>query len=246
MLTGVDWSLGSHFLSQAFTGIRGGAEDQEAYIASVKDGSVDFKSDEGFNNVMNTFDVFAKYNYNAKDPLVGNTDIDGQAIANGDAAMWFMGDWGWSYVSAIANPDDEYGLMPVPLTDDPNDAINRQLGVFPAKGFCLDKSQNNEAQQEAGKRLIRFIMKEDAQKMADLLETALPYADAGVNYTSPLVGSTQSYVESGNTYSTYAFSSLLPSDFWSENGATMQQYLSGQMERDAAGDAIQNYWKAQQ
>lgn len=246
MLTGVDWSLGSHFLSQAFTGIRGGAEDQEAYIASVKDGSVDFKSDEGFNNVMNTFDIFAKYNYNAKDPLVGNTDIDGQAIANGDAAMWFMGDWGWSYVSAIANPDDEYGLMPVPLTDDPNDAINRQLGVFPAKGFCLDKSQNDEAQQEAGKRLIRFIMKEDAQKMADLLETALPYADAGVNYTSPLVGSTQSYVESGNTYSTYAFSSLLPSDFWSENGATMQQYLSGQMERDAAGDAIQNYWKAQQ
>lgn len=246
MLTGVDWSLGSHFLSQAFTGIRGGAEDQEAYIASVKDGSVDFKSDESFNNVMNTFDVFAKYNYNAKDPLVGNTDIDGQAIANGDAAMWFMGDWGWSYVSAIANADDEYGLMPVPLTDDPNDKINRQLGVFPAKGFCLDKSQNSEAQQEAGKRLIHFIMKEDAQKMADLLETALPYADADVNYTSPLVGSTQSYVESGSTYSTYAFSSLLPSDFWSENGATMQQYLSGQMNREAAGDAIQNYWKAQQ
>ena len=246
MLTGVDWSLGSHFLSQAFTGIRGGAEEQEAYIASVKDGSVDFKSDEGFNNVMNTFDVFAKYNYNAKDPLVGNTDIDGQAIASGEVAMWFMGDWGWSYVSAIANSEDEYGLMPVPLTDDPNDAINQQLGVFPAKGFCLDKSQNDEAQQEAGKRLIHFIMKEDAQKMADLLETALPYADADVNYTSPLVGSTQSYVESGNTYSTYAFSSLLPSDFWSENGATMQQYLSGQMDRDAAGDAIQNYWKAQQ
>ena len=246
MLTGVDWSLGSHFLSQAFTGIRGGAEEQEAYIASVKDGSVDFKSDPGFNGVMDTFDVFAKYNYNAKDPLVGNTDIDGQAIANGEVAMWFMGDWGWSYVSSIAKADDEYGLMPVPLTNDPKDEINQQLGVFPAKGFCLDKSQNSEAQQEAGKRLIRFIMKDDAQKMADLLETALPYADVDVNYSSPLVGSTQSYVESGKTYSTYAFSSLLPSDFWSENGATMQQYLSGQTDRDKAGDAIQNYWKAQQ
>ncbi len=246
MLTGVDWSLGSHFLSQAFTGIRGGAEEQEAYIASVKDGSVDFKNDAGFNGVMDTFDVFAKYNHNAKDPLVGNTDIDGQAIANGDVAMWFMGDWGWSYISSIANGEDEFGLMAVPLTDNPSDAINQQLGVFPAKGFCLDKSQNDEAQQEAGKRLIRFIMKDDAQKMADLLETALPYADADVNYSSPLVGSTQSYVESGNTYSTYAFSSLLPSDFWSENGATMQQYLSGQASREQAGDAIQNYWKAQQ
>lgn len=245
MLTGVDWSLGSHFLSQAFTGIRGGAEEQEAYIESVKDGSVEFKSDAGFNGVMDTFDVFAKYNYNAKDPLVGNTDIDGQAIANGDVAMWFMGDWGWSYIASVANADDEYGLMPVPLTNNSSDAINQQLGVFPAKGFCLDKSQNDEAQQEAGKKLIRFIMKDDAQKMADLLETALPYADVDVNYTSPLVASTKSYVESGSTYSTYAFSSLLPSDFWSENGATMQQYLSGQTDRDKAGDAIQSYWKAQ-
>lgn len=244
MLTGVDWSLGSHFLSQAFTGIRGGAEEQAAYIASVKDGSVDFKSDAAFNSVMDTFDVFAKYNYNAKDPLVGNTDIDGQAIAEGKVAMWFMGDWGWSYINKSAKEGDEYGLMPVPLTSNAGDAINQQLGVFPAKGFCLDKSQNNEAQQEAGKKLIRFIMKDDAQKMADLLETALPYADANVTYTSPMVASTQSYVESGNTYSTYAFSSLLPSDFWSENGATMQQYLSGQLARDKAGDAIQNYWKA--
>lgn len=245
MLTGVDWSLGSHFLSQAFTGIRGGAEEQAAYIESVKDGSVDFKSDAGFNGVMDTFDVFAKYNYNAKDPLVGNTDIDGQAIANGDVAMWFMGDWGWSYVSAIAKAEDEYGLMPVPLTNNAGDAINQQLGVFPAKGFCIDKSQNSDEQQAAGKRLIQFIMKDDAQKMADLLETALPYADVDVNYTSPLVASTKSYVEAGNTYSTYAFSSLLPSDFWSENGATMQQYLSGQTDREKAGDAIQNYWKAQ-
>lgn len=211
----------------------------------MKDGSVDFKSDAAFNSVMDTFDVFAKYNYNAKDPLVGNTDIDGQAIAEGKVAMWFMGDWGWSYINKSAKEGDEYGLMPVPLTSNAGDAINQQLGVFPAKGFCLDKSQNSEAQQEAGKKLIRFIMKDDAQKMADLLETALPYADANVTYTSPMVASTQSYVESESTYSTYAFSSLLPSDFWSENGATMQQYLSGQLARDKAGDAIQNYWKAQ-
>lgn len=31
----------------------------------------------------------------------------------------------------------------------------------------------------------------------------------------------------------------------SENGAVMQQYLTGQMDRDAAADAIQAYWQAQ-
>ena len=54
-----------------------------------------------------------KYNYNANDPLVGNTDIDGQAIAKGDVAMWFMGDWAWNYIKDSASADDEFGLMPL-------------------------------------------------------------------------------------------------------------------------------------
>ena len=35
------------------------------------------------------------------------------------------------------------------------------------------------------------------------------------------------------------------SDFWSENGAVMQQYLTNVMDRDAAADAIQTYWQNQ-
>ncbi len=245
MLTGVDWSLGSHFLSQVFTGVRGDADAQQTFINDVKAGNVDLKTDDSWNSVMDAFDLFAEYNYNSKDPLVGNTDIDGQAMADGSVAMWFMGDWGWSYISSIAKDGDEYGLMPCPLTDNESDAINSQLGVFPAKGFCIDSSQSTEAQQEAGKKLISFIMKDDAQKFADLLETALPYSDVEVTYTNPMITSVQEYVAAGNTYSTYAFSALLPSDFWSENGATMQQYLAGQMDRDAAADAVQAYWQAQ-
>ncbi len=245
MLTGVDWSLGSHFLSQVFTGVRGDADAQQTFINDVKAGNVDLKTDDSWNSVMDAFDLFAEYNYNSKDPLVGNTDIDGQAMADGSVAMWFMGDWGWSYISSIAKDGDEYGLMPCPLTDNESDAINSQLGVFPAKGFCIDSSQSTEAQQEAGKKLISFIMKDDAQKFADLLETALPYSDVEVTYTNPMIASVQEYVAAGNTYSTYAFSALLPSDFWSENGATMQQYLAGQMDRDAAADAVQAYWQAQ-
>lgn len=79
---------------------------------------------------MDTFDIIAKYNYNANDPLVGNTDIDGQAIAKGDVAMWFMGDWAWNYIKDSASADDEFGLMPCPLTGKEEDAVNTELGVF--------------------------------------------------------------------------------------------------------------------
>ena len=244
MLTGVDWSLGSHYLSQVFSGIQGDADAQKAFIESLKDGSAELKTNDGWNGVMDTFDIIAKYNYNANDPLVGNTDMDAQAMANGDVAMWFMGDWGWSYLEDVANPDDEYGIMPCPLTSESNE-INSLLGVFPAKGYCIDASQNDEAQQAAGKLLVEYLLMDKAQEMVDSLQIALPYAADDITYSSPLATSTMSYIADGKVGSTYAFSMLLPSDFWSENGAVMQQYLAGQMDRDAAADAIHAYWQAQ-
>ena len=245
MFTGVDWSLGSHFLSQVFTGIRGDAEAQKSYIEDVKAGNVDLKADEGWNNVMDLFDLIAKYNYNSADPLVGNTDVDGQAMAEGKVAMWFMGDWGWDYIKEVATGDDEYGVMACPLTHNAEDAINQQLGVFTAKGFCIDASQSSEAEQEASKRFVEFLCFGNQQALADLVGVAIPFKNANVTYSSPIIQSTQSYIESGSTYSTYAFSRLLPSDFWSENGATMQQYLAGQCSREDAANAIQAYWESQ-
>lgn len=245
MFTGVDWSLGSHYLSQVFTGIRGNEKEQEAFINEMKAGNVDLNTDAAWNGIIDTFDIIAKYNYNSKDPLVGNTDIDGQALANGSVSMWFMGDWGWTYIESIANSEDEYGIMPLPMNSDSSDPINTQLGVFPSKGYCVDKSQNTEAQQEAGKRLVEYLCFGNQQAMADLLGVALPYTDADVTYSSPIVQSTQSHIQSGATYNTYAFSMLLPSDFWSENGATMQKYLVGNIDRDAAADLIEVYWKNQ-
>lgn len=245
MFTGVDWSLGSHYLSQVFSGIQGDEEEQKTFIEGIKEGSADLKTNDAWNGVMDTFDIIAKYNYNSADPLVGNTELDGQAMAKGDVAMWFMGDWGWSYLESVANADDEYGIMPCPLTGSEEDAINQQLGVFPAKGYCIDGSQNDEAQQEAGKKLVEYLTIERAQDMSDALSIALPYKNVDVTVASPLANVTQKYVANGQTSSTYAFSALLPSDFWSENGAVMQQYLVGQMDRDTAADTIQAYWQAQ-
>ena len=53
----------------------------------MKDGAAELKTNDAWNGVMDTFDIIAKYNYNANDPLVGNTELDGQAMAKGDVAM---------------------------------------------------------------------------------------------------------------------------------------------------------------
>lgn len=117
--------------------------------------------------------------------------------------------------------------MPCPLTGSEDDAVNQELGVFPAKGYCVDGSQNDEAQQAAGKKLVEYLTIERAQDMSDALSIALPFKNVDVTVASPLANATQAYVADGKVQSTYAFSALLPSDFWSENGAVMQQYLVG-------------------
>ena len=55
--------------------------------------------------------------------------------------MWFMGDWAWNYIKDSASADDEFGLMPCPLTGKEEDAVNTELGVFCSKGCLLYTSQ---------------------------------------------------------------------------------------------------------
>ncbi len=79
-----------------------------------------------------------------------------------------LGDWAWNYIKDSASADDEFGLMPCPLTGKEDDAVNTELGVFCSKGYCIDASQNSEEQQEAGKKLVEFFCVEKAQEMSDL------------------------------------------------------------------------------
>ncbi len=244
MFTGVDWSLGSHFLSQVFNGIQGDEDAQKAFVEGIKDGSIDLKTNDAWNGVMDTFDIIAKYNYNSNDPLVGNTELDGQAMAKGDVAMWFMGDWGWSYLEAVANADDEYGIMPCPLTGSEDDAVNQDLGVFPAKGYCVDGSQNDEAQQAAGKKLVEYLTIERAQDMSDALSIALPFKNVDVTVASPrqtllrLMLLTVKY--RAPTHSAHCFRPI--------SGVRMVQLCSSICRPDGqrySADAIQAYWQAQ-
>lgn len=248
MFTGVDWSLGAHYLGLAFSGCRGDAEAQSAFVDQIKAGEVDFKGDEYWNGLMDTFDLIKSYNYNAEDPLVGNVDIDGQVFARGEAATWFQGDWSWVQVGPVEGRDENFGILPVFMSDDPEDELNQVIPTSAPKAYCVDASQNDEAQVAAGKRFVEFItMDEFAQdQIGTALGATLPYKNSTFVADSPLAASTADYIERGKTLDIYAVGLLLPSDFWTENGVPMLQYLSDVIDRDTAADMIQEYWMNQE
>lgn len=246
MFTGVDWSLGSHYLGLVFAGCRGDSAAQTEFVDKVKAGEVDLKKDEYWNALMDTFDLIKSYNYNESDPLVGNVDIDGQVFATGKAATWFQGDWSWVQIADVEGRDEEFGILPVFMSDDPDDPLNQVIPASAPKAYCIDASQSSDEQVAAAKKFVEYItMNETAQAtIGTALGATLPYENTTFQSDSPLAQATAKYLDEGKTLDIYATGLLLPTDFWTENGVPMLQYLSDNIDRDGVADAVQKYWEA--
>lgn len=246
MFTGVNWSLGAHYLGLVYGAYRGDVAAREAYVDSQKNGQSELINDEIFNNLMDTFDLIAEYNYNKADPLVANVNMDAEAFATGKVGTWFMGDWAWTYFAGIENQDKEFGILPIPVNNDSNDKMNKVIPTSYAKGYCVDASQNSEEQQQAGLKFVEYITSNETalQIQADRCGQAFPYKNFNATIESPFGQATAKYIREGNVFDFYGTADLMPSDFWYENGANMCEYLAGASDRATLSNKIGAYWKA--
>lgn len=245
-LTGVNWSLGAHYLCQTYGASIGNVDERVAYVDSLKAGEVSLIDDEVFNGYMDTFDLLAEYNYNKADPLVGNVNLDAEALATGQCGTWFMGDWAWTYLAPIVEEGQEFGLLPIPHSDDASDVVNQSIPTSYAKAYCVDASQNSEAQQAAGLKFVDYLVCDtDAQALlAEVCGQAMPYKNFTAEIESPLGQSTAKYISSGLTYDFYGTANLCPSDIWYECGAYICEYLAGACDRATLAGNIEGYWQS--
>ena len=96
---------------------------------NYKKGSFSFDI-EGMDRAFDVLDLIIK---NSQD-RAGDTDVSGQyvAFASGQCAMMMQGNWSILQVREL-NPDLDFGIFPVPVTEDPADQ------VFPIQyGFVID------------------------------------------------------------------------------------------------------------
>ena len=248
-LTGVNWSLGSHYLCQFYGAANGTTQDRVAYVNSIIAGESKNIDSEIFNGYMDTLDLLAEYNINKADPLVGDVNLDAAALAAGDCGTWFMGDWAWTYLAALVEEDAEFGLLPIPYSDDENDIINQSIPTSYAKGYCIDKSQNTEAQQQAGLKFIEYITSDEyaEEQTAIVCGQALPFKNfTASDKLSPLGQSTANYMAQGLAWDFYGTPNLCPSDIWYECGAYMCEYVAGASDRETLASKIDEYWSKQE
>ncbi|MDD3141351.1 MAG: ABC transporter substrate-binding protein [Lachnospiraceae bacterium] len=244
-----DWSLGDHFMMTSYGAQNKDFMKVQSFMSDLKAGKVDLSTNKAFNGILDTFDLNKKYNIYKNSPLSSDyNSTDPQNIATGKVACWFNGEWVWPNIKQFlsgSHASDEYGFLPVPVSNNASDYGNSQIPVGVTKYLAIDGKCNNANQQAAAKKFLNWLVYD--AKGQDYLVNQMGIIPAFKNIKSspndPLSKSIKSYL---NDKKTLYFNASLPSDDGKVMGAVMQQYLAGKIDRKAVAQKAADFWKTAQ
>lgn len=245
LIHGADWSIGAHYLGLAYSLQSPDVEENRQFIDELKNGNVELANNPQFNGLMDTFDILKKYNIRKDDPVVADHDKDSSDFATGEVAFYFMGDWVWSTIGNFENRDEEFGVIPVPISNNPEDFGNTQVAFSEPKLFGIDDSGSSPEQQAAAKELIEWLVtSEEAQEVlvADM-GFSMPYKDVKAENSNVIANAVQEYAANGDVINIGVIN-YLPADYWAKTGASMQKYLADVIDRNELAEEVEEYWQS--
>jgi raffinose/stachyose/melibiose transport system substrate-binding protein len=238
----MDWSLGAHYLPLAYASQSTDPEAVDQFINDLKAGNVDLASNTVFNGLLDTFDVMKKYNMDSASPLAGTYERTGELLGKGEVGILFQGNWVWPQVKSFDTANEQYGFLPVPHSNNPEDFGNKQVSTAVSKRLVVDKEVATAEQQAAAKKFLEWMVY--SEKGQDFLVNKANIITAFKNITlepaDPLAKSLSQYIAAGTTQDSM---SALPADHWAKVGASMQKYLADAGDRATLHKEIQEYWK---
>lgn len=244
MIHGADWSLGAHYFALGFSLQSRDMAKNFAYWEDVKAGNASLADNAVFNGLMDTFDLLKKYNARKSDPLVANYELDSADFAKGNAAFYFMGDWTWAVVGGLEGRDNDFGVLPVPISNNPDDYGNGQVAYSEPKLFAIDNTASPEEQQAALDFLEWMLTSEEGQTaIVSEMGLVMPYKDVKAVSNNVIANAVAEYVKDGQTID-ISIINYFPSDYWAQNGASMQKYLVDNIDRATFYQEIESYWRA--
>jgi raffinose/stachyose/melibiose transport system substrate-binding protein len=245
MVHGADWSLGAHYLALSYSLQSNNVEENRKFVEDMQSGKVKLSDNPQFVGLMDTFDLLKKYNARKNDPLVADYNKDSADFAQGNAAFYFMGDWSWAVIGTLEGRDQEFGIIPVPISNNPDDFGNSQVAFSEPKLFAIDNSGSTKEQQEAAKDLIEWMVtsEEGQDAIVTKMGLSMPYKDVKATSTNVLSDAVSEYVSQGEVINIGVIN-YLPQDYWAKTGASMQKYLVDNIDRKQLAEEVENYWQS--
>lgn len=238
----MDWSLGAHLTNIMFTNQSQDRDQRHKFLKDLQAGSVTLADNATYNNWLDTVDLMIKYNSEKAAPLSPQYDDGPLALTSGKVGLWFMGNWAYPQIKE-ADPEGTYGIMPMPISNDPADAGNSRISIGVPSYWSIDKEQSTLEQQAAAKDFLKWLVTDE--KGQDYYVNKLNLIPVFDNFNVQMSDnmSTQIVNYMKDKKSLEWMNMYYPTAGHPSMGASLQKYLGGQTDRAGLTTEMQNEWK---
>lgn len=239
VLNSADWSIGSHFLQTMYSLYDGSMAGGYEFIDDLKKGSLNIANADAFKEAFDTLDLFKEYNYNKKDPLAADYDMNAAYCADGTVAFWLNGSFAWPDFAPFAVDGYEYGIMALPVSE--KSPAFGNISAAATKYIVIDKSKASADKQKAALDFLDWLVysKEGNDLLVNKLGVVPAFSNINLPMSNPFNVDLQKYVAHDNVIC--AFTDV-PADHRSALGGYMQQYLANIISRSDLAKVINAYW----
>jgi raffinose/stachyose/melibiose transport system substrate-binding protein len=242
------WSLGAHFTNIMHTTAGSTKEARFKALDDLVDGKMNLANNQAFKNWIATFDLLKKYNTGKVNLTDTEYDASIANLSGGDYAFMFQGNWTEPNL-ITASKGDDFGLMPLPISNNAKDYGNTQIPVGIPGYFMIDAQQSTTWQRKGAIDFLTWLYTSpQGQK-----RVAGPVEEGGMNFIPVYKGfkiEPKTYMAKeiskfvvGNKTLDW-MNSYYPAGLQEEVGkVSMQQYFTDKISSADLAKAIENAWK---
>ena len=201
--------------------------DPDGFLADVLSGDATMADDALFANLKELVDITLEFG--EPEPLTSNRDSQQLAFLDGSAAMFQQGNWREIEIIA-ANPDMEFGLAPMPLSEDPAEGDRLAVGV---PFYFVVNAASSDVDQAASKTFLNWLVSSDFGKKALVEDFGFipAYPDIEAGTLGGISADILEYSAAGKTVP-WVFG-VFPDGAPLEMSESFQRYVAGVQDWDA-------------
>lgn len=236
-----DWSLANHFLPIAYSVQGQEGSNNKSFIEDLQNGRADLKTNQYINGLLDTFDLMKTYNIYSDAPLTHTNSKCAELLGKGEVGFYYMGNWAANEILAHTQTETNYGFVPVPISNNPNDYGNEYITAV-IKYLVVDGLNNSPEQQEAAKTFINWLVFEKAgQEFMVQQANVIPGVDNNeIEVEDDLINAISQYQKAGKTIE------LNNADIPNKNaeviGYYLRRYLNNEIDRTTLLELIEEHW----
>ena len=242
------WSLGAHFTNIMHTTAGSTKEARFKALDDLVDGKANLANSTAFKNWLATFDLLKKYNTGKVNLTDTEYDASIANLSGGDYAFMFQGNWTEPNL-ITASKGDDFGIMPLPISNNAKDYGNTQIPVGIPGYFMIDAQQSTTWQRKGAIDFLTWLYTSPAGQK----RVAGPVEEGGMNFIPVYKGfkiepktfmakEISKFVVGNKTLDW--MNSYYPAGLQEEVGkVSMQQYFTDKISSADLAKAIENAWK---